>query len=447
MPDLLQEQIRPGIHALRLSELNRAIKSSVERTFPEVLWVIAEISEIRCNARGHCYLELVEKEDDDPIAQIRANIWSRAFRVVASNFEKATGESLKKGMKLLLQVNVTFHEIYGLSLNIRDIDPAYSLGEMARKRIEVIDQLTKKGLINLNKQIPMPLVPQRIAVISSVTAAGYGDFINHIDDNPCGYKIYLTLYQALMQGQEAEASIISAMREVRKRRGLYDALVIVRGGGSQIDLSCFDTYNLAAEIAKFPLPVITGIGHERDDTVADIAAHTKLKTPTAVAEFLLSKISGFEERLLERQKTLIQLVRELIGKEDHRVHYLVQDLRHIVKERFSAEMKRIEIQLHKLIQGTSRAAESNSNKLKFDVSRIAGGLNIFFHHQQSRIKHCSQAVRLLNPVNILKRGYSITYLNKKAVKDSVEVQKGDIIRTSLYRGSVRSRVETMDGED
>ena len=212
-PDLFTAQQYPAVPVFTLSELNAAIKEALDRAFPETLWVVAEISEIRCNTKGHCYLELAEREDEETIAQIRANIWARTFSSIASRFEKATGESLKQGMKVLLQVNVTFHEVYGLSLNIKDIDPTYSLGEMARKKREVIERLTKEGLINLNKQIPLPLVPQRIAVISSSTAAGYGDFVNHLDDNPYGYKIFHTLYQSLMQGQEAGASIISALRE------------------------------------------------------------------------------------------------------------------------------------------------------------------------------------------------------------------------------------------
>lgn len=444
---LPKEQFYSGIYVVRLSELNKAIKSAIESAFPQTLWVVAEISEMRCNTRGHCYLELVEKENNNIIAQIRANIWARAFRVIASNFKKMTGESLGQGMKVLLQINVTFHEIYGLSLNIRDIDPAYSLGEMARKKMEVIEQLTKEGLIKMNKQICLPLVPQRIAVISSVTAAGYGDFINHIDTNRYGYKIFHTLFQAFMQGPAAGASIISAMRKVRKQRRLYDALVIVRGGGSQVDLSCFDTYEIAAEIAKFPLPVITGIGHERDYTIADITAHTKLKTPTAVAEFLLSEILRFEERIVEGQKILIQKTSALIAREDHRVRYLAQDLRHIVKEIFLREMKKIELSLHKIIRVTYRAIESDSNRLKLDVSRVAGALHIFFEQQHNRIRQNGQAIRLLDPANILKRGYSITYLNEKAVRDSEDLQAGYIIRTRLNRGSVRSKVEAIDGED
>ena len=447
MLPLSEDQPYSGIPVFTLFELNTSIKTTLELAFPESVWVVAEISEIRCNTKGHCYLELVEREEEETIAQIRANIWAYTFRSIASKFEKTTAESLKQGMKVLLQVNVTFHEVYGLSLNIKDIDPTYSLGEMARKKREIIDRLTKEGLLQLNKQIPLPLVPQRIAVISSVTAAGYGDFINHIDDNPYGYKIFYTLYQSLMQGQEAESSIISALRKIKDHRDIYDAVVIVRGGGSQIDLSCFDTYGLAVEVAKFPLPVITGIGHERDDTIADLVAHTKLKTPTAVAEFLLSGMSSFEERLLNAQRTLIHLIEESMKEENHRFQYLVQQFRHIVRDRFSGEMQRIETVLHKLIHGTTQSMNSHNNRLKLDMSRVVGGLNILFEQQENRIKHYGQAIRLLDPVNVLKRGYSITYFKEKALRDSADLQQGDIIRTKVYKGTVRSKVEALHAEE
>jgi exodeoxyribonuclease VII large subunit len=442
-----QEEQYTGIPVFTLSELNTSIKATLDLAFPESVWVIAEISEIRCNSKRHCYLELVEREEEETIAQIRANIWAYTFRNLASKFEKATGETLKQGMKVLLQVNVTFHEVYGLSLNVKDIDPTYSLGEMARKKREVIERLTKEGLINLNKQIPLPLVPQRIAVISSATAAGYGDFVNHIDDNPYGYKIFHTLYQSLLQGQGAEASILSSLGEIKKKMTRYDAVAIIRGGGSQIDLSCFDAYGPAVEVAKFPLPVITGIGHERDDTVVDMVAHTKLKTPTAVAEFLISGMRDFEERLLDAQNTLINRAKEILREENHRLQYLMQQFRHIVGDRFDGELNRIETALHRLIHGTTQIIDGNKNKLKLDMNRLASGLKIVFQEQKNKIKHFDQAIRLLDPVNVLKRGYSITYLGEKAIKDSSRLRIGDIIRTKVFKGTVSSKVEGLDVEE
>jgi exodeoxyribonuclease VII large subunit len=318
---------------------------------------------------------------------------------------------------------------------------------MARRKKEIIERLTKEGLLHLNKAAPMPLVPQRIAVISSATAAGYGDFIHHIHDNPYGYKIFPELYQASMQGKEAEASILSALRALRKRSGFYDVVVIVRGGGSQADLSCFDSYRLASEVAQFPLPVLTGIGHERDDTVVDVVAHMRLKTPTAVAEFLLSVIGSFESRLLNAESRLTQLVSAFLTEEDHRFQYLFQHVRHIAGAVFNGEMKRMEGMVHKLMHGASQSIQMNNNRLTLDITNLKSGVNMLIRGQENRVRHCEQAIRLLDPANILKRGYSITYFKSKAVRDSALLEVGDIVETRVYRGTLRSRVEDLHVED
>lgn len=440
----LPEEPFTNVHAYSLSELNLAIREALELAFPDTVWVIAEISEARCNLKGHCYLELVEKRDDNIIAQMRANIWSYTYRNLSQKFERATGESLKVGMQMLLSVDVSFHEVYGLSLNIKDIDPTYSLGEMARKKKETIERLVKEGLINLNKALPLPLVPQRIAVISSSTAAGYGDFINHIEHNPEGYRIYHDLYQAVMQGQEAEASIIKALREIRNNIAKYDVLIIIRGGGSQLDLSCFDSYNLGVEIAKFPTPVITGIGHERDDTVTDIVAHTKLKTPTAVAEFLITGLREFEERLLLAQQRLTELAKGMIKDEWLRLKYITQDIDSILQKRFYEERHKLHSAIHGLRQGTGNIIYVSRNGLSVCITKFSSSIRAYLQGQWSRLSHFGQAVRLLDPINILKRGYSITYHRNKAVKDTEKINKDDILITKVYKGSIKSTVEAKD---
>src|SRR5208283_3896422 len=255
--------------AYSLYELNTAIKHAISSALSEACWVTAEIAELKCNQRGHCYLELVEKDEDKTIAQTKATIWAYEYRKLSHKFQAATNESIRPGMKIMFLAVVNFHEVYGLSLNIRDIDPTYTLGEMARKRKEVIERLRKEGLLELNKGLHLPLVPQRIAVISSPTAAGYGDFFNQLDTNPYGYKFVHVLFPAMVQGHEAEGSIVAALLKIKKYRHLFDVAVIIRGGGSAVDLSCFDNYALASQIAGCPIPVITGIGHEKDDTVAD----------------------------------------------------------------------------------------------------------------------------------------------------------------------------------
>lgn len=435
-----------GLSVFSLSELNAAIKESIEVSFPETLWVVAEISEAQCNPKGHFYMELVEKDEESIVAQIKANIWASAYRSLSRKFENATREKLRKGMKVLLQVNITFHEVYGLSLNVKDIDPTYSLGEMARKKRETLERLTKEGLINLNKQIPLTMVPQRIAVVSSVTAAGYGDFINHIEGNKYGYRIFHRLYQAVMQGEEAEASVISALRAIKQEIHAYDVVAVIRGGGSQADLSCFDAYGLAVEVAKFPLPVITGIGHERDDTVVDTVAHTKLKTPTAVAEFLITGMKHFEERVLEAEREIVRLAKELMKEKIHRFRFIVQNFKHVLGSRLHQENKTLEITMRSLIHGTTQALDAHRNRVKLTLSRIGVALKGLIQMQDNKIRHAEQAVRLLDPINVLKRGYSITYFKEKAVKDGHELKEGDIIKTRLHNGTVKSKVEDNDGE-
>src|ERR1700690_1256036 len=241
--------------ALSLYALTGLIRSAIMDTLPDAYWVIAEIADIKQNQKGHCYLDLVEKNNKATVAQIKANIWSYEYRTISNRFRKATNEPLRQGMKILFLAYVSFHEVYGLSLNIRDIDPSFTMGEMARKKKEVIERLRKEGIIDRNKAYELPLVPQRIAVISSATAAGYGDFFSHLDHNPYGYFFIHTLFPALMQGREAEQSIISSLNNIKKQKNNFDLVVIIRGGGSVTDLNCFDNYHLASQVATFPLPI------------------------------------------------------------------------------------------------------------------------------------------------------------------------------------------------
>jgi exodeoxyribonuclease VII large subunit len=429
-----------------LSQLNTAIRETLESAFPDTFWVVAEIAKAQCYPKGHCYLELVEKKDDAVIAQMRANIWAYTYRNLSQKFEKATGETLRKGMQVLLSAEVTFHEVYGLSLSVKDIDPTYSLGEMAKKKKETIERLNKEGLIDLNKTQPLPLVPQRIAVISSQSAAGYGDFVNHIEKNPYEYKVYHKLYQSLMQGQGAEESIISALSKIKDKTHLYDVVVIIRGGGSQVDLSCFDSYRLAVKVAKFPMPVITGIGHERDDTVIDIVAHTRMKTPTAVAGFIIDGIRTFEENFLDLQQRLILRAKDLLKDETHRFRYIVQSFSRIISKRFYTEDKTHYSTIHRLINGTNLLVNFSTNRLTIDNNKLSSSVKSLFQTQDDRVKHLEQGIKLLDPANVLKRGYSITYSNSKAIRTVSQLSEGDIIQTKLYEGSIKSKVEGLNEE-
>ena len=407
--------------AYSLYELNTAIKSAISAAFSEAYWVTAEIAELKCNQRGHCYLELVEKDDDKTVAQTKATIWAYEYRKLSHKFHTATNEPIRPGMKIMLLAVVNFHEVYGLSLNIRDIDPTYTLGEMARKRKEVVERLRKEGLLELNKGLPLPLVPQRIAVISSLTAAGYGDFFNQLDTNRYGYQFVHVLFPASVQGQDAEGSIIEALRKIGKYRHLFDVAVIIRGGGSAVDLNCFDNYALAAQIARCPLPVITGIGHEKDDTVADIVAHTRMKTPTAVAEFLVSGLRSFDDNVIDIRNRIMTYTARLLQDIRHRLHSLARQLGYIPGRAVSAQFNKV-----LLLQNSLRNfANQHLQKVDYTLDRIA------------------QALRLLDPVNVLRRGYSITRYDGKILKDASLVSKGTEIDTTLYKGNIVSIIGTQ----
>ncbi|MBI5846702.1 MAG: exodeoxyribonuclease VII large subunit [Nitrospirae bacterium] len=406
--------------ALSLLQLNGLIKSAIADTLPDQYWVVAEIADLKLNQRGHCYLDLVEKEGNAAVAQIKANIWAYEYRSISNRFQKAANEPLKQGMKILFLASILFHEVYGLSLNVKDIDPTYTMGEMARKKKEVIARLRKEGIIDRNKAHVLPLVPQRIAVISSPTAAGYQDFFNHLDNNPYGYRFFHTLFPALMQGQEAEGSIIKALSSIRKQKSAFDLAVIIRGGGSVTDLNCFDGYPLAAEVAGFPLPVITGIGHEKDDTVVDIAAHTKLKTPTAVAEFLISGIRSFEENVLELESRIIASSELLLREEKQKLTSFAQRLSFV----------------------PIRLTTVHRNRLFILQREVQGSMQQRMQNEQNRLSRAEQAIRHLDPAHVLRRGYSITTLRGKILRDAALLKNGVAIETQLQNGTVTSIVQS-----
>ena len=411
----MEEEIPGTRQAYSLYELNTLIKSALHLAFPEAYWVTAEIAECKCHQRGHCYLELVEKADDKTVAQVKANIWAYEYRKLSQKFQAASGETLKPGMKIMLLVSVAFHEVYGLSLNVKDIDPAYTLGEMARKRKEIIERLKKEGIMDLNKNLSLPLVPQKIAVISSPTAAGYGDFFDQLGGNPYGYAFAPVLFPALVQGQEAEKSILAALGKVGRYAHLFDVVVIIRGGGSVVDLSCFDSYALASSIARFPIPVITGIGHEKDDTIADMVAHTRMKTPTAVAEFLISGLMSFEETLLGIRDRIRTRVERALKDEHYRLHAVAGRLAFV-----------------------PAVAASLHNRLIALRGDLKGHARQFIQKEDGRMGRMEQAVKLLDPENVLRRGYSITRCNGKVLKDASKVKKGAVLVTRLHKGNMTS---------
>ncbi len=374
---------------LSLSELNQQIKKTLEEQLAASYWVVAEIAQIQVNSSGHCYLELVQKEGNQVIAKARATIWAYSYRNISAWFARITGNDLTVGMRILANTKVTYHEVYGLSLNIKDIDPSFTLGEREKARQEVIAKLEADGIMEMNKELELPQVPQNIAIISSETAAGYGDFINQIEENGYGYKVHHYLFSASMQGDKAPESIINALHQIVDSDA--DVVVIIRGGGSQLDLDCFDNYELCSHIAQFPLPILTGIGHERDTSIADMVAHTQLKTPTAVAEFIIQGFIAYQSNISDLFSSISSVATDYIYTE---------------KETLNQILTRMSLQAQQKLQ-TSKA------KLESITQNIAHSSAFQLASSENILKSMEQKINLLNPKHLLKKGYSVIYKNGK----------------------------------
>ncbi len=469
---------------LTLLQLNESIKDTLSDAFPTTVWVVAEVSEMKENRTGHCYLELIEKEGNSIIARSRATIWSYTFRMLKPYFETSTGQQFSEGIKILVQVTVEYHPVYGLSLNIKDIDPVYTVGDMALQRKEIINRLQTEGIFDMNKELELPLVPQKIAIISSATAAGFQDFMNQLNSNEFEFKFYTKLFEATMQGAETVPSIINALERIFEYEHFFDAVVIIRGGGATADLSSFDDYDLAFNITQFPLPVITGIGHEKDDTIIDLVAHTRMKTPTAVAEFLITGVARFYERLLDMETEIIQFARNTIDEEQNRLERIATGLNFSVTEFINEKQTRLTKMGNELQQNVSQFSFKKKyeiNNIKHDLEsavslwfvetknrmeqkrrilkRVAGATLLkesavlvhfkdlitsksrkMIFREEEKIHINENSVRLLNPENILKRGYSLTLKNGEILKSASQLNINDEIETRFNDGKVKSKI-------
>ncbi len=429
--------------ACTLYELNIQIKRFLKHQFPDSLWITAEIAEVQMNRSGHCYLQLVDKRENEEgiIATARATIWASLFRTLRPYFETTTGRTLEKGIHILLNVEVVFHELYGYSLNVKDIDPTYTVGDLERKKQEILKRLEQDGIINMNRDLEFPVLPKNIAVISSPTAAGLGDFINQLQNNIYGYRFHIKVFPAVMQGEKTATSVIGALEKIYANESLFDVVVVVRGGGSQVDLGSFDNYEIAANIAQFPLPVLTGIGHERDLTIADRVAHLYLKTPTAVAAFLIETFHEQEILLHNLQKKLVEEVQEVLRTQIDNQLKMVLNFRHMLLSLLASHraslMKQFPIRVR---NGVAWSMERENNRLEaFNTNLRQRAQNIMAKHQRL-LELAANTVKYVDPVLVLKRGYSITRLNGKAVKSIEILSLGDCLETELSSGRVMSKV-------
>lgn len=408
------------MESLSLYELGRLIRRTLNEGLPDAYWVQAELSEVREAYNGHCYIELVQKANRAGVllAKARGTIWANIYKMLKPYFENATGQRFMAGIKVLLQVSVEYHEQYGLSLTVHDIDPTYTLGDMARRRREILMQLEEEGVLTLNKELPMPTLPQRIAVISAAGAAGYGDFCDQLMGNPYGFVFYPKLFPAVMQGDRVEETVIAALDCIAAERDEWDVVVIIRGGGATSDLSGFDTYPLAANCAQFPLPIITGIGHERDDTVLDMVAHTRVKTPTAAAEHLIAVLSDAVAALDTLVASLTTHVTECIHREETRLQQIATRLPSL----FALAQTR---QQHRIEQIESKLKVVGANCLV---------------RQQHRLQLIEKIIEGASPAHILQRGYSITRCDGRVVRNAASLPESAVLTTEFAEGEVSSTV-------
>jgi exodeoxyribonuclease VII large subunit len=449
---------------LSLTELQLLIRDSLYLALPQNFWVVAEISEITVNSSGHCYLELVEKNNDEKNvrARIRGIVWSSRFSFIRSYFENITGETLRSGLKILVKAKVEYHELYGLSLVISDIDPSFTLGEMEVKRQLIIKKLEEEGVFSMNRELEFPVLPQRIAIVSSKNAAGYTDFIDHLTGNSYGYVFYTALIETPMQGTDTEVGVVSALDRIAGHSELFDVVVIIRGGGSQTDLSWFDSYAIAYHVTQFPLPVITGIGHEKNMSVTDMVAFSSLKTPTAVADFLIDAMAAAENKLDEMSSDIRELVRMNIEENRNLLAGYSSQLLPLARVSLSASRERISARVMQLARsgkestyrsgiitaglqarlfssvkafsaGQKRSAETASQRL---ISLTLNSLKVC----REKLSSIENELNILNPENVLRRGYTITSLDGKILKYRTQVSAGDIIDTRFIDGKVKSKV-------
>ena len=394
------------------------VRESIECEMPEEYWVEAELSECR-ETRGHCYMELIQKDElsATPVAKAPAKCWANKWLTIRPYFERITGQQLHAGMKVLLQVYPQFHEAYGFSWIVNDIDPTYTIGDMARKRQEIIKKLKDEGVFDLQKELQLPMFCQRIAVISSQTAAGYGDFCNQLADNPYGFKFETQLFPATMQGEGVEQSIINALERIYDTD--YDCVVIIRGGGATSDMSGFDTLALAENVANFPIPIITGIGHERDESILDMVSHTRVKTPTAAAAFLI-----------EHLKEVLDVID---SSQDRITRYAQQKLTTL-----NSQLAIVSESIPRLFSLVKTRQES---KLDIFEQRMRTSIDRRLTSESHKLELISEKLKALDPTLLLARGYSITMHNGHAVKDASTLAPGTEIETRLAKGTIHSIIK------
>ena len=429
-------------NALTLYELNSLVVELIDKVMPNSYWVEAEIADAR-ESKGHLYLELIEKDESTniPIARASAKCWRSSWLMIGPHFERVAGVKLRAGLQIMIQVHAQFHAQYGFSWIIDDINPEYTMGSMARKRNEIIAQLKSEGVFELQRELCLPLFAQRIAVISSASGAGYGEFCNQLQHNEYGFRFQMQLFQAFMQGEQVEQSIVAALNLISTKEDDFDCVVIIRGGGATADLSGFDTLVLAENVANFPLPVITGIGHERDESILDMVAHTRVKTPTAAAAFLIDHLAATLNRIEQAQISIQRMVEHRIQHEKLHLQQLsthIPILFSMVKNRENA---RLDDYWHALLQRVMLHLQQSKMRVELLSNKVIPATTNKLMVEQHKLQLLEQRVDGVNPERMLRLGYSLTYKNGYVLRNVNEVKAGDEITTRLEGGIITSVVK------
>ena len=427
--------------ALSLYELKNLVHRVIELNMGDEYWIHAEISELRVNR--HCYLEFAQKNADGNglTAKARGQIWASSWPMIKLFFEKTTGQALSVGMEVLVKVQVTFHELYGYSLNVIDIDPTYTLGDITRKRKEIIDQLRAEGVENMNKELQLSRLLQRIAIISAAGAAGYGDFCNQLTNNRRGLVFSPKLFPATMQGNDVERTVIAALNKIAQEADNWDAVVIIRGGGATTDLSGFDTLALAENVAQFPLPVITGIGHERDDTIIDMISHTRVKTPTAAAEFIIRHQEEELDHVEDLADRLSKATGNILTTEKTRLQMAATRLPSLYANFKLREEARLERTLTHISHAIEQQIRDEGGKTDILERRLALYAQTLISRNSNRLEVLENKIKNADPERILQMGFTLTRSNGKVVKDASKLKPGDRIDTTFINGTLTSIVQ------
>lgn len=432
----------PKPQGMTLSEFNARIEQVLNNDARlRSQWVIAETSDLRLNRSGHCYTELIEKDDQGTtIAKVGAAIWASNYGKLYNKFLKATGQVLTTGMKVLVNVTATFHRLYGIKVIINDIDPSYTMGDMERQRQEIINRLKEAGVFEMNKQLPWPDVPQRVAIVSAAGAAGYGDFMNQLSHNPYGLQFYTCLFPAVMQGAQTVPTVLAALDRINRHIDLFDCVVIIRGGGATSELNSFDNYDLANEVAQFPIPVIVGIGHERDVTVLDYVAAMSVKTPTAAAEWLIQRGTNALAHLDELQDAVVNAVRDTVAEAREHLAYFTSLIPAVARGIIDTNRIKLDNYTRNIPFAANNLIANQQTRMERALERMADAVKTAMHREQQRLQALDEKATLLSPVNTLQRGYALVRKDGKCATAADQLHPGDQVTMQFADGAANATV-------